>query len=161
MPDAKPKLIFFTRLERISIIFVSFLLAAQMVTAQNSPVHRLNALIDSANVEDKALMLVFSGSDWCAPCINFKANILTNSKFTAFADSSLLIYIADFPRKKNNKPTKEQEIFNAFLAEKYNKLGYFPFVLILNEAKEQSITPVIEARSVDEIIQYIQSIVKN
>ena len=43
---------------------------------------------------------------------------------------------ADFPRKKQNALSAEQTEHNRMLAEKYNKSGYFPFVVVLNNEGE-------------------------
>ena len=40
---------------------------------------------------------------------------------------------ADFPRKKKNSLNIEQQEKNNALAEKYNKNGYFPFVVVLDK----------------------------
>jgi hypothetical protein len=40
---------------------------------------------------------------------------------------------ADFPRKKKNALPDEQQLKNNQLAEKYNKQGYFPFVVVLDK----------------------------
>jgi hypothetical protein len=40
---------------------------------------------------------------------------------------------ADFPRKKANALVPEQVEKNNALAEKYNRFGYFPFVVVLDK----------------------------
>ena len=40
---------------------------------------------------------------------------------------------ADFPKKKANKLSKEQQDKNDLLAEKYNQNGYFPLVVVLDK----------------------------
>ena len=40
---------------------------------------------------------------------------------------------ADFPRKKKNFLSHEQQKSNNLLAEKYNPNGYFPFVVIIDK----------------------------
>jgi hypothetical protein len=43
---------------------------------------------------------------------------------------------ADFPRKSKNELSGAQTKANAKLAEKYNKNGVFPFVVVLNNKGE-------------------------
>jgi len=85
-----------------------------------------------ASSENKSILLVFSGSDWCAPCIKLEKKIWNTSDFIAFANQSLVLLKADFPRRKSNELSAEQTLHNNQLAETYNKNGYFPLVLILN-----------------------------
>ena len=80
--------------------------------------------------------MVFSGSDWCKPCIHLKANILSNNLFTAYSSSHLILQEVDFPYKKKNKLTKAHQDHNNLLADKYNRDGAFPKVLLINTNKE-------------------------
>ena len=45
-------------------------------------------------------LLIFSGSDWCLPCIRFERKVLQDTAFIAFGDKYLLIEKADFPQHK-------------------------------------------------------------
>ena len=85
-------------------------------------------------------LLVFSGSDWCLPCIRFERSVLQDSTFVAFSDEYLTIEKADFPQHK--KLTKDQVSHNESLAEKYNPQGYFPHVLLL-DAHGKVLTKII------------------
>ncbi|MDL5513348.1 thioredoxin family protein [Arenibacter sp. M-2] len=78
------------------------------------------------------VLLVFSGSDWCAPCIRLDKSIWQSSEFQDYAKDHWTMLRADFPRKKANQLPEDQKIKNAQLAEKYNKNGYFPLVLLLD-----------------------------
>ena len=89
--------------------------------------------LEQAKKEHKKILLYFSGSDWCAPCIKFKKFIIQTEEFQAFAKTELIIYNADFPRQSKNKLAKEVEKENEALAEKYNSKGLFPLIIILNE----------------------------
>lgn len=86
-----------------------------------------------ATDENKVLMVVFSGSDWCKPCIKLKKEILSTPEFTAYADKNLVVYNADFPFKI--KQTKELKKLNEALAEKYNPKGMFPHVVFISNGK--------------------------
>nr|WP_299070043.1 thioredoxin family protein [uncultured Allomuricauda sp.] len=86
-----------------------------------------------ANEENKPIVLVFSGSDWCAPCIRFKKKILESEEFKNYAKANYVIYNADFPRKKKNQLPQDKLNANKTLAEKYNSTGYFPLVVLLDK----------------------------
>lgn len=75
-------------------------------------------------------LLVFSGSDWCIPCINFERNVLSTETFKAYSQKHLKVIKADFPQRT----TLPGELVtkNEKLAERYNPQGVFPLVLLLN-----------------------------
>lgn len=85
-----------------------------------------------ASKENKPIILVFQGSDWCAPCIKLDHEIWSTEIFKNYAAAHFIMLQADFPRKKKNALPEEQTKANAKLFEIYNKNGVFPFVVILN-----------------------------
>ena len=88
--------------------------------------------LETAKTENKNVLLYFSGSDWCAPCVKFKKFIVNTPEFQAFSTENLVIYNADFPRLSKNKLAKEVEKQNELLADKYNSKGIFPLLLLLD-----------------------------
>ena len=86
-----------------------------------------------AQSKDQKIILVFSGSDWCAPCIKLEKEIWETEEFKAFSKSNFVMLRADFPRRKKNVLSKDLQEQNNNLAEKYNKNGFFPLVVILDE----------------------------
>lgn len=104
--------------------------------------------IKLASEKNRNIVLVFQGSDWCAPCIKLEREIWTSEEFKTFANEHFLLLKADFPRKKANQLDKAQQEKNNKLAEKYNKAGNFPLVVVLDangnilgETGYQKITP--------------------
>ncbi|WP_411031363.1 thioredoxin family protein [Spongiimicrobium sp. 3-5] len=85
-----------------------------------------------AKDQDKPIVLVFSGSDWCAPCIKLEKDIWQSDTFKAYSKENYILYRADFPRKKANKLPKEKELANGQLAETFNPKGHFPLVVVLD-----------------------------
>jgi thioredoxin-related protein len=81
----------------------------------------------------KLILINFSGSDWCGPCIRLRKEILESANFESYAADHLLLVRADFPRQKKNQPSKEQVKLNEALAEKYNSEGKFPYTLLVDE----------------------------
>ncbi len=81
---------------------------------------------------DRNIILVFQGSDWCAPCIKLEKEIWSSQEFQAYAKDHFVMLKADFPRKKQNALSPDQQEHNEGLAEKYNRDGYFPFVVVLD-----------------------------
>lgn len=87
-----------------------------------------------AVVGNKKIILVFQGSDWCAPCINLDKKIWNSEEFKEYAKNNYVMLRADFPRKKKNALSEIQQKKNNGLADLYNKNGYFPFVVILDKS---------------------------
>jgi thioredoxin-related protein len=86
-----------------------------------------------AKQQHQLILLNFSGSDWCGPCIRMKKEIFETEGFSSFADDNLVLVNADFPRSKKHQLTKEQQKQNDVLAEKYNPSGKFPLTVLLDE----------------------------
>ena len=85
-----------------------------------------------AQKEHRHILLNFSGSDWCGPCILLRKEVFDDPSFSGFADTALVLVNADFPRSKKNQLSKEQQLLNDHLADEYNSQGKFPLTLLLN-----------------------------
>lgn len=83
-----------------------------------------------ASKENKNIILVFSGSDWCAPCKKLDKDIFKSEEFINYANKNWILLKADFPKKNKNKLSKEQQEHNNMLAEKYK--GAFPLIVVLD-----------------------------
>jgi thioredoxin-related protein len=93
----------------------------------------LNKAMQTASQENKLILLNFSGSDWCIPCIKMHKEIFDSEPFNEIAAGKLILVNADFPRAKKNKPVQEIQEANDKLAEKYNIKGVFPLTLLLDQ----------------------------
>lgn len=87
---------------------------------------------EEASASQKCILLYFSGSDWCGPCIRLHNEIFGKDAFSKYADSALVLVNADFPRQKKHKLSKELQQQNDQLADKYNSKGTFPLTVLLN-----------------------------
>ena len=85
-----------------------------------------------AKEKHELILLNFSGSDWCGPCIMLSKEYIDSDTFQNMAKENLVLVNADFPRKKKNQLTDDQVKRNEALAEKYNKEGHFPLTLLLD-----------------------------
>ena len=107
------------------IVVVFFNVTSSRILAQQTP----DEAFRMASETNKPVLLVFSGSDWCAPCIRFEKEVLSDRQFIAFAESNLIVLKADFPQRKSLP--KEVELQNARLADKLNPKGIFPYILLV------------------------------
>lgn len=92
----------------------------------------LNEAEKIAQKEHKYILLNFSGSDWCGPCIRMRKEIFESGDFIQMADTELILVNADFPRMKKNQLPASQQKLNDEMADKYNPKGIFPYTLLLN-----------------------------
>lgn len=91
-----------------------------------------NQATAEAIAQNKPIILVFAGSDWCAPCIKLDKAIWQSEAFKSYSATNYILERADFPKKKQNELAEELKKQNQSLAEKYNKEGIFPLVVVLD-----------------------------
>lgn len=85
----------------------------------------------AAKEKNELILLNFSGSDWCVPCIGLRKEYFESEAFSDFASKNLVLVNADFPRRNKNTGTSDQIKRNEALAEIYNPYGVFPLTLLL------------------------------
>lgn len=101
--------------------------------SHNAPwLYDLETAQSQAGESHKFILLNFSGSDWCIPCIKMDNQIFENARFIEFAAQHLVLLKADFPRLKKNALASDQLKRNEKLAERYNPDGIFPFTVVLD-----------------------------
>jgi thioredoxin-related protein len=108
-----------------------FLLITTLGFSQNWKTNFEDAKVQAAT-ENKNIVLVFSGSDWCGPCIKLDKNIWQSDAFKKESAKKWVLVRADFPKKKANQLSDELTSSNKKLAEKYNKEGNFPLVVVVD-----------------------------
>lgn len=111
-----------------------------------------------AQKENKKLIMVFQGSDWCAPCMKLNREIWSSDTFKSYAKDHYVMLKVDFPRKKDNALPKEQQTKNGQLAETYNKKGFFPFVVVLDSKGKEIGETGYKHISPDEYINLLNSL---
>ncbi|KAB2642874.1 MAG: thioredoxin fold domain-containing protein [Verrucomicrobia bacterium] len=85
----------------------------------------LDQALAQAKAEHKAVLVEFTGSDWCPPCKMMRAGVFSKPEFVAAASKKFILVEIDMPKAdaeltKKNQPT----------VEKY-KIDGFPTVLLL------------------------------
>ena len=78
--------------------------------------------------ENKPLLVDFTGSDWCPPCIQLHKVVFESAEFAAVASKYVLVEL-DYPRKTSQAP--ELKAKNAELSKKFGISG-FPTVLLID-----------------------------
>ena len=83
----------------------------------------------TAKAAKKCVLLNFTGSDWCGPCIQMERTAFSKPAFLDYAKQNLVLVAVDYPRLKElpEKVTKQNER----LMHQYS-IGGFPTVILLN-----------------------------
>lgn len=85
----------------------------------------------TAKAEHKCVLLDFTGSDWCGPCIQMNKVVFSKPAFLNYAKKSLILVEVDYPQRKKlpEKVTKQNEK----LMHQYGiDNSGFPTVILLN-----------------------------
>ena len=141
----------------LSILFFLLLFLVSTVHAQENVDETV--MFRQAVEQDRPILLIFSGSDWCAPCIRFDREVLSDTTVRKFVEEHLLVIRADFPQRKSLPDDLVER--NERLAERYNADGEFPRVLLLNP--DQSVLALLShsgaspSSFLDEVQRYLPS----
>lgn len=142
-------------------VFALSLLLSTSAYSEDSNVEWVTNIEEAKTASEdtgKPILMCFSGSDWCKPCIILKSTVLESETFASYAEGELIMLKVDFPRLKKNHLSEEQLKHNEALAEKYNKEGSFPLMVIINQNEEIVTKLKYWNKSPDELITYIKNL---
>jgi thioredoxin-related protein len=120
----------------MKVLFSLLLLATFLAPAEDGWMVDFNKAKAEAAQSNKMILLNFSGSDWCIPCIRLHKEIFESEAFKRYAKDHLVLVNADFPRLKKHQLSKEQTKQNEALAARYDPKGSFPLTVLLNSKGE-------------------------
>ena len=86
----------------------------------------LDKALAEAKAGKKSVLVEFTGSDWCPPCIAMRKNVFSKKEFVQAASKNFILVELDFPKADKALAEKNQP-----LAEKY-KIEGFPTVILLD-----------------------------
>ncbi len=87
---------------------------------------------NKAAKQNRPILLLFTGSDWCGWCKKLKAEVLLTDAFKQFASKSLVLLYVDFPKSKffpADQKARNQELKQRFLGNS----GGFPTTVLLDK----------------------------
>ena len=87
----------------------------------------LDKAIAQAKKENKAVLVEFTGSDWCPPCMMMRKEVFSKKEFVEKASKQYILVEIDLPKK--DKAVAEK---NRPLVEKY-KVDGFPTIMLLDK----------------------------
>lgn len=108
---------------------------AAVPPAEEQSAAKLNWLTDfetakaKARAENKMLLMDFTGSDWCPPCILLRKQVFSKPEFADYAAKNLVLLEVDFPRFK--KQSDEEKAGDEKLARQFGIEG-FPTIVVLD-----------------------------
>ena len=85
--------------------------------------------MEIAKKENKAVLVNFTGSDWCKWCFKLNDEVFSQEEFEKYSQENLVLVKLDFPRSVPQ--TDETKQYNQSLAQKYGIQG-FPTILIMD-----------------------------
>ncbi|MGI4736039.1 MAG: thioredoxin family protein [Janthinobacterium lividum] len=117
-------------------VVVAVVASASAACAQTAPAPTwstsLPAAMQQAQAGQRPVLAVFSGSDWCKPCMMLKQEVFDQPEFSRFAADKLVLARFDFPRNKKHQLSAEQTKLNEQAAAQLNAGGEFPLVVLLS-----------------------------
>lgn len=91
----------------------------------------IDAALAKAKTEKKAVMVEFTGSDWCPPCIMMHKKVFSKKAFTDAASKKFILVKIDIPNKDPELKKK-----NSLVLKKYKVRGVPTVVLFGDDGKE-------------------------
>ena len=93
----------------------------------------MDAAKKQAAEQKKDLLIEFTGSDWCGPCIQMRANVLTKEDFIKEAQKNFVLVELDYPQRKAQPANIKAA--NGKLAELYKIRGFPTIVFAFPDGK--------------------------
>ena len=84
---------------------------------------------EEAKSANKVVLVEFTGSDWCPPCIKLKREVFDKREFQEYAAKNYVLLEIDFPRAKAQ--SEEARHQNEELAMKFG-VRVFPTTLLID-----------------------------
>lgn len=114
----------------------------------------LESALKKAKAENKAVLVNFTGSDWCSWCIKLSNEVFSQKEFKEYSKKNLVLVMLDFPRKVEQ--SNEVKAYNNQLAQKYGIQG-FPTILIFNSKGNMVAKTGYQPGGANGYIQHIKS----
>lgn len=93
----------------------------------------LEAAKTKAAAENKAVLVDFTGSDWCGYCIRLKKGVFDTPAFESYAADKFVLVEIDVPRDVKRVGGAENYAKNQALCREF-KVSGFPTIMVLNPA---------------------------
>ena len=91
----------------------------------------IDSAVKVAKEKNKAVLIEFTGSDWCPPCIMMDKKVFSQSSFVSKASEDFILVKIDIPRSNPELSEKNSKVLN-----KYKVQGVPTVILMDKEGKE-------------------------
>ena len=105
----------------------------------------------------KPIFILFTGSDWCPPCMALDNEVFTQPEFAEYANQNFILFKADRPRFIEQSETlveQNQELFRRF------EIVGVPTIKIINYRENVLATTGYRAGGVLNYINHIKELLK-
>lgn len=123
---------------RTFLFFFGLLLVTSRLSAQTAPpiswASDLSIALAQARATQRPVLAVFSGSDWCKPCMMLQQEVFDQPAFAQYAKDKFVLARFDFPRNRKHQLPAAQTQRNEEAAARLNQTGEFPLVVLLSPA---------------------------
>lgn len=124
-------------------------------TAQGKWMTNAEEAFALAHENDMPVMMVFSGSDWCKPCIQLTREVFESDVFREYAADKFILLRIDFPRARKNRLAPDLQQQNNALAERWNPHGEFPLVVVFSSDREVLFTTGYRTGGPEAYVQHL------
>ena len=77
--------------------FILLLLVAQTIFSQELKMEtNWEKAQELAQSQDKNILVIITGSNWCAPCKKMEKNVLSSTEFKEYANKNLIVFLVDY-----------------------------------------------------------------
>lgn len=111
----------------------------------------IEAALETAKKQKKDVLIEFTGSDWCPPCIAMDKQVFSKKEFVEEASKKFVLVEIDLPN--GNKELAEK---NKPIVAEYQIEGFPTVVLLSSDGKEYSRFPATAYPEVDVLLKKIK-----
>ncbi len=112
----------------------------------------LDKAFEKAKSENKSVLVEFTGSDWCPPCMIMRKDVFSKKEFVRKASKKFVLVEIDLPNGDPELRSKHEPI-----AEKYNVEGFPTVILLDSSGKEFTRFFAAQFPNVDDFLKHLDA----
>ncbi len=136
--------------------FIS-LVSIDTIAKENKPVwnNNLEKAVEIAKKQNKAVLINFSGSDWCKWCKKLDAEVFSQNEFIKYAKKNLVLVKIDFPQYTQQDPKVQS--YNREVAQMFKVQG-FPTVVVIDKNQKLAAYTGYQEGGAGNYVKYLKSV---
>lgn len=113
------------------------------------------AAVKQASKENKPILLGFTGSKWCPPCIQMDKLVFSQPAFEEFAKKNLVLVKVDFasPYGVAPSPYAEQHVY---LSQRFGVQGFPTYIVLTPKGVPLAAESGLFVRTPEEFIRWVK-----